>query len=85
MVRFVGDESFGSQPQTNDVVAARYPFHLKPKNSQLARCMRMAAGIVHDLNLDDDFLAFQPWEQGVRADDLDKIRTYLAYVYLVST
>ncbi|OAA70758.1 Zn(2)-C6 fungal-type DNA-binding domain protein [Akanthomyces lecanii RCEF 1005] len=67
------------------IYCAWYPFHLKPKNSQLARCMRMAAGIVHDLNLDDDFLAFQPWEQGVRADDLDKIRTYLAYVYLVST
>ncbi|OAA57760.1 hypothetical protein ISF_07001 [Cordyceps fumosorosea ARSEF 2679] len=63
----------------------RYPFHLKPKNSQLARCMRMGSDIVHDLNLDENCLAFEPWEQGVRADDLDKIRTYLAYVYLVST
>ncbi|KAJ6786179.1 hypothetical protein PWT90_00741 [Aphanocladium album] len=67
------------------IYCAWYPFHLKPKNSQLARCMRMASDIVHDLNMDDNFLSSQPWEQGVRTDDLDKIRTYLVYVYLVST
>ncbi|OAR02979.1 hypothetical protein LLEC1_05647 [Akanthomyces lecanii] len=31
------------------------------------------------------FFTFQLWEQGVRAADMDKIRLYLAYVYLVST
>lgn len=67
------------------IYCAWYPFHLKPKTSQLARCMRMASDLVHDLNLDDDFLSAPPWEQGVRVDDLDKIRVYLAYVYLVST
>ncbi|KAM3445951.1 hypothetical protein NHJ13734_000128 [Beauveria thailandica] len=67
------------------IYCAWYPFHLKPKNSQLARCMRMASDIVHDLNLDDDFLTSRPWEERVRTDDLDKIRTYLAFVYLVST
>ncbi|KAM3551740.1 hypothetical protein ARSEF4850_007728 [Beauveria asiatica] len=67
------------------IYCAWYPFHLKPKNSQLARCMRMASGIVHDLNLDEDFLTSRPWEERVRTDDLDKIRTYLAFVYLVST
>ncbi|XWW95780.1 hypothetical protein V2A60_003747 [Cordyceps javanica] len=67
------------------IYCAWYPFHLKPKNSQLARCMRMASDIVHDLNLDENFLSSQLWGQGVRTDDLDRIRTYLAYVYLVST
>ncbi|KAJ3496294.1 hypothetical protein NLG97_g2753 [Lecanicillium saksenae] len=67
------------------VYCAWYPFHLKPKTSQLARCMRMASDIVRDMNLDENFLSSQPWEQGMRTDDLDKIRTYLAYVYLVST
>ncbi|KAM3455356.1 hypothetical protein NHJ6243_008564 [Beauveria neobassiana] len=67
------------------IYCAWYPFHLKPKNSQLARCMRMASDIVHDLNLDEDFLSSRPWEERVRTDDLDKIRTYLAFVYLVST
>ncbi|EHK26857.1 uncharacterized protein TRIVIDRAFT_187845 [Trichoderma virens Gv29-8] len=62
-----------------------YPFHLKPKSSRLVQCMRMAADIVHDLGLDEDFLTSDPWGQGVTEEELEKIRAYLAYVYLVST
>lgn len=62
-----------------------YPFHLKPKSSRLVQCMRMAADIVHDLSLDEDFLSSDPWGRGVTSEELDMIRAYLAYVYLVST
>lgn len=47
--------------------------------------MRMAADIVHDLSLDEDFLSSDPWGRGVTSEELDMIRAYLAYVYLVST
>lgn len=62
---------------------SRYPFHLSPRNSQLAHCLRMASDVVHDLCLDENFLASDTWE--VTDEELDKIRAYLAYVYLVST
>ncbi|KAL7941152.1 hypothetical protein V8C42DRAFT_335503 [Trichoderma barbatum] len=67
------------------IYCAWYPFHLKPKSTRLAHCMRMAADIVHDLCLDEDFLTSEPWGRGVTDEELDKIRAYLAYVYLVST
>ncbi|KAL7931557.1 hypothetical protein V8C35DRAFT_309791 [Trichoderma chlorosporum] len=67
------------------IYCAWYPFHLKPKSTRLVQCMRMAADIVHDLNLDEDFLSSDPWGQGVTDEELEKIRAYLAYVYLVST
>ncbi|KAK4071995.1 hypothetical protein Trihar35433_4059 [Trichoderma harzianum] len=54
-------------------------------NSRLVQCMRMAADIVHDLSLDEDFLSSDPWGRGVTSEELDMIRAYLAYVYLVST
>lgn len=63
----------------------RYPFHLRPKSSQLAHCMRMAADVVHDLGLDEDFLTSEPWEQDATDEELDKIRAYLAFVYIVTT
>ncbi|RFU79703.1 hypothetical protein TARUN_2509 [Trichoderma arundinaceum] len=67
------------------IYCAWYPFHLKPKNTQLPRCMRMAEDLVQELCLDKDFLQSHPWERVVTEGELDKIRTYLAYVYLVST
>ncbi|KAF3070017.1 hypothetical protein CFAM422_006765 [Trichoderma lentiforme] len=67
------------------VLGLKYPFHLKPKSSRLVQCMRMAADIVHDLSLDEDFLSSDPWGRGVTSEELDMIRAYLAYVYLVST
>ncbi|PTB65557.1 hypothetical protein BBK36DRAFT_1202046, partial [Trichoderma citrinoviride] len=67
------------------IYCAWYPFHLKPKSAQLAYCVRMAADIIHELGLDENFLASNVWGQRVTEEKLDKIRAYLAYVYLVST
>ncbi len=48
--------------------------------------MRMAADLVHNLHLDENFLIMpDPWGQEATDDELDKIRAYLAYVYMVST
>ncbi|KAL7806658.1 hypothetical protein V8C44DRAFT_338519 [Trichoderma aethiopicum] len=67
------------------IYCAWYPFHLKPKSAQLAHCIRMAADIIHELGLDENFLASDMWVQGITKEELDKIRAYLTYVYLVST
>ena len=72
-------------PFSRSQIATRYPFHLKPKSAQLAYCVRMAADIIHELGLDENFLASNVWGQRVTEEKLDKIRAYLAYVYLVST
>lgn len=45
----------------------------------------MAADIIHELGLDENFLASDMWVQGITEEELDKIRAYLTYVYLVST
>jgi hypothetical protein len=46
----------------------------------------MAADLVQDLHLDENFLTMRdPWSPKVTGDELEKIRAYLAYVYLVST
>lgn len=45
----------------------------------------MASGIIHDLNIDDNFLTCDPWTERIRSDELDKIRVYVSYIYLVST
>lgn len=46
----------------------------------------MAADLVRDLDLDQDFLMMaDPLDRKVTDDELDKIRAYLAYIYLVST
>lgn len=68
------------------IYCAWYPFHLRPKNGQLVHCLRIAADLVHDLHLDEDFLTMpDPLGRKVTDDELDKIRAYLAYQYLVST
>ncbi|KAL6851846.1 hypothetical protein J3F83DRAFT_757501 [Trichoderma novae-zelandiae] len=67
------------------IYCAWYPFHLKPKSAQLSHCIRMAADIIHELGLDENFVASDLWGQAVTEEELDKIRAYLAYVYLVST
>ncbi|EEU36939.1 uncharacterized protein NECHADRAFT_81093 [Fusarium vanettenii 77-13-4] len=68
------------------IYCAWYPFHLRPKNGQLVQCLRMAADLVRDLDLDQDFLMMaDPLDRKVTDDELDKIRAYLAYIYLVST
>ncbi|KAI8717128.1 hypothetical protein NCS52_00787400 [Fusarium sp. LHS14.1] len=68
------------------IYCAWYPFHLRPKNGQLVQCLRMAADLVRDLELDQDFLMIpDSLDRKATDDELDKIRAYLAYVYLVST
>ncbi|OKL57185.1 hypothetical protein UA08_07329 [Talaromyces atroroseus] len=64
------------------IYCAWYPFHLRPKTGQLVHFLRIAADLIHDLHLDEDFLTIP---DQVTDDELDKIRTYLAYLYLVST
>ncbi|KAK1246141.1 hypothetical protein MKX07_005210 [Trichoderma sp. CBMAI-0711] len=68
-----------------DCMADYIPFITLPAGSTLAHCIRMAADIIHELGLDENFLASNLWGQGVTEEELDKIRAYLAYVYLVST
>lgn len=64
----------------------RYPFHLRPKNGQLVRFLRIATDLIRDLQLDEDFLTMpDPLSREVTDDELEKIRTYLAYLYLIST
>jgi hypothetical protein len=64
----------------------RYPFQLRPKNGQLVQCLRIAADLIHDLDLDQDLLTMpDPLGRQVTDDELDKIRACLAYLYLVST
>ncbi|KAI0012071.1 hypothetical protein F4779DRAFT_124491 [Xylariaceae sp. FL0662B] len=63
-----------------------YPFHLRPKNRQFSQYLRMAADIVHDLELDQEAdldLASQPPER--RSDKLQSIRAFLACYYGNST
>ncbi|RMJ12426.1 hypothetical protein CDV36_007912 [Fusarium kuroshium] len=68
------------------IYCAWYPFHLRPKNGQLVQCLRMAADLIHDLDLDQNFLEIpDPLSRKVTDDELDKIRAYLAFLYLVST
>lgn len=71
----------------NELTAGpRYPFHLRPKSGRLVHFLRIAADIVQDLRLDEDFRTLSgSWDQEATDDELDKIRAYLAFVYLVST
>jgi hypothetical protein len=48
--------------------------------------LRIAADLIHDLDLDQDLLTMpDPLGRQVTDDELDKIRACLAYLYLVST
>ncbi|KAJ4207063.1 hypothetical protein NW759_014061 [Fusarium solani] len=68
------------------IYCAWYPFQLRPKNGQLVQCLRIAADLIHDLDLDQDLLTMpDPLGRQVTDDELDKIRACLAYLYLVST
>lgn len=63
----------------------RHPFHLRPKDGQLVHCLRVAGDIIHDLHLDEDAsLPSDPLCQKMTDNELDKIRAYLAYLYLSS-
>ncbi|OHF03527.1 hypothetical protein CORC01_01246 [Colletotrichum orchidophilum] len=74
------------------IYTAWYPFHLRPKNKQAFQYVRMAAEILHDLELD------HPPHQGAGSpangsaatassfapDQMDGIRAYVSCYYLVS-
>ncbi|KAI9163442.1 Transcription factor himD [Paramyrothecium foliicola] len=62
---------------------AWYPFHLRPRNKQVYHYLRMAADLVHDLELEQDsgpcnFAGFPNDNQ------LDCIRSFLGFQYLAS-
>ncbi|WAO90263.1 Hypothetical protein NCS54_00768300 [Fusarium falciforme] len=68
------------------IYCAWYPFHLRPKNGQLVQCLRIAADLIHDLDLDQELLTMpDPLGRQVTGNELDKIRACLTYLYLVST
>ncbi|KAM5346945.1 hypothetical protein ACJ41O_009950 [Fusarium nematophilum] len=67
------------------IYCAWYPFHLRPKNKQAWQYYRMAGDLVHDLDLDQespDLTTTAPGEMS--NEQLDRLRTYLAYYYAVS-
>lgn len=65
----------------------RYPFHLRPKNKQAFQYMRMAADMIHDLELDQEQTVRSSWSDSPVLNDeqLNSIRAYLGYFYVVST
>lgn len=65
----------------------RYPFHLRPKNKQAFQYMRMAADMVHDLELDQEQPDLNMWSDtpNLTDDQLDRIRVYVGYFYIVSS
>ncbi|KND88016.1 hypothetical protein TOPH_07283 [Tolypocladium ophioglossoides CBS 100239] len=69
-----------------EIDASRYPLHLRPKNKQTVQYIRMAADLVHDLELDQEFAPrTSPSEPEVADRQLDGIRAYIGYCYIAST
>ncbi|ORY67674.1 uncharacterized protein BCR38DRAFT_427874 [Pseudomassariella vexata] len=66
------------------IYSAWYPFHLRPKNRQASQYLRMATDIVHDLDLGQEKTILARVETGLHAEDIDKIRGFIACFYLVS-
>jgi hypothetical protein len=70
---------------TDSLVCKRYPFHLRPKNKQVFQYTRMAADLVHDLDLDQDQRIDNPdFENDLTAEQMDGTRAYVAQYYLSS-
>ncbi|KAF4455946.1 hypothetical protein F53441_1813 [Fusarium austroafricanum] len=68
------------------IYCAWYPFHLRPNNRQLVHCLRIVGDLVHDLHLDENYSPpSDPLYRNVADSELDKIRAYLAYIYLSLT
>lgn len=64
----------------------RYPFHLRPRNKQPFRYIRMAAEVIHELELDQETPVDLVYPNALAtAQQLNKIRAYLGYFYLAST
>lgn len=60
----------------------RYPFHLRPKNKQVFHYIRMAADLVHDLELDQEPPDFNI--SNTSEETLEGIRAYLGHCYIAS-
>ncbi|CAI6094070.1 unnamed protein product [Clonostachys chloroleuca] len=64
------------------IYCAWYPFHLRPRNKQVFHYIRMIGDLIHDLDLDQDISEYMYGD--ITDDQLDGIRAYLGYSYLVS-
>ncbi|KAH7176457.1 hypothetical protein EDB81DRAFT_706887 [Dactylonectria macrodidyma] len=64
------------------IYIAWYPFHLRPKNKQAFQYVRMAGDLTRDLELDQEMP--DPTSPDAPSDQVEKIRTYLAWYYAVS-
>ncbi|KAK3363295.1 hypothetical protein B0T25DRAFT_587272 [Lasiosphaeria hispida] len=65
------------------IYVAWYPFHLRPKSKQAFQYIRMAAEILDDFDLDQDF-GTEGQDETPTPERFDQIRTYLATYYLGS-
>ncbi|KAL6856415.1 hypothetical protein J3F83DRAFT_753301 [Trichoderma novae-zelandiae] len=67
------------------IYCAWYPFHLRPRNKQPFRYLRMATEVIHDMGLDQETQAgLYPSDAPVTTQQLDRIRSYLGCFYLAS-
>ncbi|KAM3426589.1 hypothetical protein MY4824_009908, partial [Beauveria thailandica] len=62
-----------------------YPFHLRPRVRQVFQYTRMAADLVHDLELDVNSGHFPSSSSPMTPERLDSIRAYVAQHYLSSS
>ncbi|UKZ84033.1 hypothetical protein TrVFT333_011849 [Trichoderma virens FT-333] len=68
------------------IYCAWYPFHLRPRSKQPFRYIRMAAEIIHELELDQETrVDLQYTDARLTSQQLHSIRAYLGYFYLAST
>ncbi|KAG8167940.1 hypothetical protein KVR01_003629 [Diaporthe batatas] len=67
------------------IYCAWYPFHLRPKQKQATQYIRMAADIVHDLELDRAPDNFDRADFVAEEKSMDGIRAYISCYYLVAS
>ncbi|KAK2000439.1 hypothetical protein LX36DRAFT_429756 [Colletotrichum falcatum] len=67
------------------IYTAWYPFHLRPKNKQGFQYVRMAAEILHDLDLNHPPYQGAGVSNPPTADQMEGIRAYISCYYLVTT
>ncbi|KAH8653296.1 hypothetical protein BGZ61DRAFT_468144 [Ilyonectria robusta] len=67
------------------IYCAWYPFHLRPKNRQAFRYVRMAGDMVRDMELDQELPELNGgFDSEVTKEQLEKVRAYLSWFYVVS-
>ncbi|KAI5464219.1 hypothetical protein BGZ63DRAFT_481573 [Mariannaea sp. PMI_226] len=67
------------------IYCAWYPFHLRPKNKQAIQYVRMAGDLARDMELDQELPELSSGvATEVTSEQLEKIRTYLSWFYIVS-